>query len=76
MYATCCILIYIYLKAVPNDPINYDSVGSDDGLAPNNHQAIIWTKGDPAYYAYMRHSVSTNWYNLKDCADACVGSRS
>ena len=40
------ILIKISVKFVPEDPVNkYYSIGSDNGLAPNRQQAIIWTNG-------------------------------
>ena len=35
------IVIQISLKLVPSDPIN--STGSDNGLASNSQQAIVWT---------------------------------
>ena len=33
----------------------YTSIASDNGLAPNSHQAIIWTNGGLSYWrdAYM-----------------------
>ena len=30
-------------------------IGSDNGLAPNRRQAIIWTNADPIWSACMRH---------------------
>ena len=40
-HENCCILIQISLKFVPNGL--YASIGSENGLVPNRHQAIIWT---------------------------------
>ena len=37
------ILIQISLKFVPKGPIHKHCIGSDNGLAPNRRQAIIWT---------------------------------
>ena len=31
-------------------PIDKSSVGSDNGLAPNRWQAIIWTNVDPIHW--------------------------
>ena len=43
--------IKISLKFVPNVPINnLLSVGSDNGLAPNRRQAIIWTNAYPIHW--------------------------
>ena len=36
----------------------YSSIGSDNGLASNTRQAIIWTNADYFSDAYMRHSAS------------------
>ena len=44
----------ISLKFVPRGA----SIGSDNGLAPTRHQAIIWTTYDKVIDAYMRHSAS------------------
>ena len=40
-----CILIAISPKFVPKGAV--DSIGLDNGLAPNRQQAIIWTNADP-----------------------------
>ena len=46
-----CILIKISLKFVPKDPIDKkNSIGLDNGLAPNRRQAIIWTYADPIHW--------------------------
>ena len=34
------------------------SIGSDNGLAPTRHQAIIWTSDGKFTDAYMRHPAS------------------
>ena len=35
-------------------------IGSDNGLAPNRHQAIIWTNYGLGYWRTMRHSPLMN----------------
>ena len=47
-----CILVKISLKFVPKGPIdnNPTTGGSDNGLAPNRRQAIIWTNADPIHW--------------------------
>ena len=50
---------------VPKGPINnipaLVSIGSDNGLLPGWHQAIIWTNADPVY----RHIyVALGWEDL------------
>ena len=52
------ISIIISLKFIPNGPISNSSIGSDNGMAPNRRQTIIWTKDDYFTDAYMRHSAS------------------
>ena len=47
------ILIKISLKFVAEDPTD-NSIGLDNGLAPNRRQAIIWTNADPVHW-HMRH---------------------
>ena len=36
----------------------YSTIGSDNGLAPTRHQAIIWTNDGKFTDEYMRHSTS------------------
>ena len=43
-----CIVIKISLKFVPKCPI--DSIGLDNGLAPNKQQVMIWTNADPIHW--------------------------
>ena len=43
----CCNLIKISPKFVPDGPIDKQSIGLDNALAPNRRQAIIWTNADP-----------------------------
>ena len=46
-----CILIKISLKFVPKGPIhNNPAFGLDNGMAPNRHQAFIWTNADPVHW--------------------------
>ena len=48
----------------------YVIIGSDNGLAPNRRQAIIWTNEGPVYwrmYASLDHNLLRGWvefYNL------------
>ena len=37
----------IALKFIPKDPVDFKSVSSGNGLAPNRRQAITWTYTDP-----------------------------
>ena len=62
------ILIKISLKFVPQGS-NWQncSIGSDNGLAPNRWQAIIWTDDNLCcrrIYAYMRHMASVSEHGL------------
>ena len=47
-----CILIKISLKFVPEGPVDNNPalVYSDDGLAPNRRQTIIWTNADQSHW--------------------------
>ena len=38
------------MKFVPKEPIDNNSTGLDNGLAPNKRQAIIWTNADPVHW--------------------------
>ena len=45
------VLIKISLKCCSyGSSYQYSSIASDNGLAPNRRQAIIWTKGDPVQW--------------------------
>ena len=47
-YEDCCILTETSLEFMPKGPVKA-SIGSDNGLAPNRRQAIIWTNADPIH---------------------------
>ena len=47
LYLSIVILIKISLRFVPKGPKwHQSSIGSDNSLAPNRQQAIIWTNDD------------------------------
>ena len=46
-----CILIKISLKFGPKGPVyKKNSIGLNNGLAPNRRQVIIWTNADPIHW--------------------------
>ena len=66
-----CISIRISLKFFPKCPIDKKRIGSGNGLALNNREAIIWIDADPVHrriYASLggdvlsdeRHSMATD----------------
>ena len=55
------VFIQIPLKFIPKSPT--EKIDSDNGLAPNRQQAIIWTHNDLVYWhnvTYMHHSASVS----------------
>ena len=57
------ILNAVWLNFVPKDSIDTNnSIGSDNGLAPNRWQAIIWING---YLVYWRIYASLSLNELK-----------
>ena len=42
--------IRMSMKFVSKIPIEYASIGSGNGLAPNRRQAITWTNAEPVHW--------------------------
>ena len=53
LYEKCRIAIQISLKFINKSPIHKNAnIGSDNGLAPNRRQTIIWTNDDLLHFRW------------------------